>query len=280
MNFVSYAQLAKDVERIIPQLPEDIGLVVGIPRSGLTVALMVAQRLKRPVTSVDWPVSYKISFSHKLRLQEGGNRILLVDDSSRTGTSLKRAFAALADNPETKDVPVSTLVMYATKPLYSQVDYCARVIGTPRAFQWNVLNHSILRKSCMDIDGVLCRDPVKDEYSNPAKMLEFVQNVKPMATPDYKIKALVTWRPASLKTETVKWLRKHGIRYDKIYFRPSPYANAAGVSSAIKGKWKSNVYRKESKCWLFIESDREIAKKIYQETKRPVLTTDIWRMFK
>lgn len=279
MNFISYAQLAKDVERIIPQLPDDIGLVVGIPRSGLTVALMVAQRLKRPATSVDWPVSYNVAFSHKLRLREGGNRILLVDDSSRTGTSLNKARRTLAENLETKDVPVSTLVMYVTKPLYSRVDYCARVIGTPRAFQWNVLNHSILRKSCVDIDGVLCRDPVKEEYANPAKMLEFVRTVKPMATPDYKIKALVTWRPASLKTETVKWLRKHGIRYDKIYFRPGPYADKIGVANVIKGRWKANVYQKE-KAWLFIESNNNLAQHIHRYAKKPVLTTDMWRLYK
>jgi len=277
MNFVSYATLAKDIERIVPTLPKDIGLVVGVPRSGLIVALLIAQQLKCPVASLDWPEGYHIGFSKRLKGQKLGSRILLVDDSARTGNTMKRAIETLKE--KIKDHDISTLCMYVTGDTVGMVDYHSRLLPACRLFQWNALNHSLLRTSLVDIDGVLCRDPEKAEYTNASKMAAFVENVVPKIRAEYRTMAYVTWRPVTLKGRTVRWLKTHGFRYGKIYFRPENMTERVGVSAQTKAQWKANVYKKHKDARLFIESNSEIAKHIWRLTKRPVLATDQWRLF-
>jgi orotate phosphoribosyltransferase len=277
MNFISYATLAKDVEAVIPRLPSDIGLVVGVPRSGLIVAIMIAQQLKCPVASLDWPEDYKVSFSKRLRGQELGERVLLVDDSARSGITIRRSLDALKSKI---DRPISVLVMYVTAKGIDIIDFYAKKLPACRLFQWNALNHSMLRTSLVDIDGVLCRDPDKAEYSNPKALSSFVETVMPKIKAEYHIMAFVTWRPVTLRGQTVKWLHKHGFKYGKIFFRPEKLTNTAGVAIQTKAHWKANIYKKFKNARLFIESDSDIAKHIFRITKRPVLATDRWKLFR
>ena len=64
-------------------------------------------------------------------------------------------------------------------PLHSHsVDYFFEIVDYPRFFQWNIMNHSILQKTCMDIDGVLCADPTPEENDDGEKYRHFLLNAR------------------------------------------------------------------------------------------------------
>jgi len=41
-------------------------------------------------------------------------------------------------------------------------------------FEWNALHHSNPERFCVDIDGVLCRDPTEAENDDGESYLEFL----------------------------------------------------------------------------------------------------------
>lgn len=53
MNFVTVAELNNDIVNGMNILPKDIDIVVGIPRSGMLVATLVALYLNKPLTDID-----------------------------------------------------------------------------------------------------------------------------------------------------------------------------------------------------------------------------------
>jgi adenine/guanine phosphoribosyltransferase-like PRPP-binding protein len=56
MNFVTYRDLNEDIIRNLHRIPNDIDVVVGVPRSGLLVASQIALYRNLPVVLTDKPV--------------------------------------------------------------------------------------------------------------------------------------------------------------------------------------------------------------------------------
>ena len=52
MQFKSVADLSDDIVRWLPRLPRDIDLVVGIPRSGMLPATLIALHMQKPLAAV------------------------------------------------------------------------------------------------------------------------------------------------------------------------------------------------------------------------------------
>ncbi|MBR1728760.1 MAG: hypothetical protein IJ728_04475 [Selenomonadaceae bacterium] len=53
MNFVTFSALNNDVIKNLHKIPRDIDLVIGVPRSGLLVANILALYLNKPLISID-----------------------------------------------------------------------------------------------------------------------------------------------------------------------------------------------------------------------------------
>ncbi|MGH9423649.1 MAG: phosphoribosyltransferase, partial [Thermoanaerobaculia bacterium] len=53
MNYRSINDLVLRVRELLPQVPRDVDLVVGIPRSGLLPATVIALALEKPVADLD-----------------------------------------------------------------------------------------------------------------------------------------------------------------------------------------------------------------------------------
>ena len=82
--YVSWEDIELDVEKIVAQV-SDVDYVVGIPRGGLIIAVMISHRLDIKHMTID----------HLEKLEEFGldidkKRILVVDDISDSGQTLKR----------------------------------------------------------------------------------------------------------------------------------------------------------------------------------------------
>ena len=86
MNYKSFADLSQDIKFNLHKIPRDVSLIVGIPRSGLLAANLMAVYLNLPLTDIDSFANRKIlstGFRGKHYEKDAFNgKILIVDDSS------------------------------------------------------------------------------------------------------------------------------------------------------------------------------------------------------
>jgi len=231
MQFISMAQLAQDVLLWHRQLPlYSFDCIYGIPRSGQMVAALLSEYTGIPVGQ--------------------GKRMLLVDDSSLTGRTMKKWEAELS--------PYKTAAVYTKPGKEGRVDFCYRALPTPRLFEWQLFRHPILRKCLIDIDGLLCRDPDPEEDYEA-----FMEKVEPIVVPQVRMGGIVTGRLARYRRQTKAWLNKWGFRYGKLHMRPTKRMRHKDFKGAL---YSSSHTR------LLIESSHRQAKQIAVMTGLPVLS--------
>ncbi len=104
MNYRSVNDLSRLVTRHAGKVPGDVELVVGIPRSGMLVASMIAIKLNRPLTDLYsflrnddlQPTGTLAHNSKQLTKPLEARKILLVDDSIASGGSMAAAAEQVA----------------------------------------------------------------------------------------------------------------------------------------------------------------------------------------
>lgn len=274
MHFRSIKDLYQDVWSNLHRLPDDIDLVVGIPRSGMLPATMIALARNLPMADIDGFVEGRLlSMGHTRREEEGEARrtfrhVLVVDDSSRTGSSMREARAMLAGMA---DPPRFTFaVAYGTGATLAEVDIALASVAEPRVFEWNVLHHPLVSRSCFDIDGVLCIDPTEAQNDDGAAYMDFLLTAAPLHRPRRQIAMLVTSRLEKYRPQTEAWLERNGIRYGELRMLDLPDA-ATRRRLRLHGSFKAEVYR-EADCALFIESELAQAREIARLSGKPVLS--------
>ena len=291
MNYRSVAQLSDQVLAWSRSLPRDLDLVVGVPRSGLLAANLVAVYRNVPLTDVDGLLEGRtIATGHwkkgSLNRVGGGagvqerfldqpRNVLVVDDTVGSGTSMAR----VRERIEAAGLPhrVRYGAVYVAPDQEGSVDTYAETLHFPRAFEWNVLhNPAILHRMALDIDGVLCHDPTNAENDDGERYLDFLQTARPLFKPDYKVGWLVTSRLERYRAETEAWLDRHGIQYGELVMMPYPDRDTRMRINAY-GAHKARVYR-ESGALLFVESDVRQAVEIAELSRKDVLCTDTMQM--
>jgi orotate phosphoribosyltransferase len=273
--------LHRDVARWSTQLPQDIDLVVGIPRSGLLAATVLALHRQLPLTDLDGLLAGRLLGGGR-RLSETdtassipeARRILVVDDSVYTGSAIAKARAAIAGSPLADRVEFG--VVYATSGSTSYVDHYFDITPQPRVFAWNVLNHDCLVESCVDIDGVLCRDPSPEENDDGARYEEFLTETPVIWRPRMKVGYLVTNRLERYRPQTELWLERAGIGYGELVMHPAE-SGAARLVAGNHGRRKGEFYR-STNAPLFIESDLHQSIEISTLAGKPVYCTDVSAM--
>lgn len=280
MNYKSIADLNADTRRLAEGSLPDVDLVVGIPRSGLLAANLLCLHLNVPMTDVD-------------RLCEGelmdtgaryeGSRsindldsVLVVDDSVNSG----RQMTETRDRLEEQDLPfdVSYGAVYVSPQGHEYVDYWVEMVNPPRVFEWNLMHNPVLKISCVDIDGVLCRDPTSEENDDGERYREFLSTVEPNIVPDQRIGHLVTSRLEKYRPETEDWLDEHGIRYDNLVMMDLP-SKEVRQERGNHARHKAKVYD-STDASLFIESEPRQAEEITRRTNRPVFCYETKEMLR
>ena len=286
LRYRSVNQLSTLISQNLGRLPHDIDAVVGIPRSGMLVASMIGLQLGVPVTTVD-SVCEQRPLEGGIRLQMKDKtmrvflatprRLLVVDDSCGTGYTMKRARDKLKASP----VPhrYTFLAPYVNETGMLYVDQWFEQLPKPRVFEWNWTTHAFLLNACVDIDGVLCRDPRGKEYDEPTtgeNYGKFLLNVPLLRRLRGPIKALVTCRMEKRRPETVKWLKRHGVKYKKlIMMQVNSVAERRRVGHA---NYKASWYKKLGGS-AFVESSYKQAVQIRKLTKMPVLSVETMEFF-
>ncbi len=280
MNYRSVSDLNSCIVAQQHRLPRDIDLVVGIPRSGLLAANLIALHLNLPMTDLDGFLAGRLIESG-LRLERKECRkdirslkALVVDDSIHSGRALSETKERVRSAG--LDQNVIYACVFADPNSTGKTDFYFDTCPMPRIFEWNIMHHAHLEHTCVDIDGVLCRDPSEDENDDCSRYASFLGSVELLMRPSVEIGWLVTCRLEKYRAATIAWLDRHGIRYRELIMMD--YANkAARVAAGSHSAFKAEVYRKTNAV-LFIESSPEQALKIAQITGRDVFCMETREM--
>ena len=269
MNYRTVADINADTHELAKDLPRDIDLVVGIPRSGLLAANLLCLHLDVPMTDVESLCSGRILDTGSRcsdRSLEAIDSVVVVDDSVLTGSQMTETRRRLDEHDFPFDVHYSSV--YISPRGHQYVDYWGEVVDSPRVFEWNILHHTRLDEFCVDIDGVLCRDPTREENDDGENYREFLTEVAPNVVPSQEIGWLVTARLEKYRPETEAWLDRHGIEYDTLVMLDLPDMETRR-EQANHGQYKADVYESTGAA-LFIESNHSQAAEICSASNKPV----------
>ncbi|HEX2536427.1 MAG TPA: phosphoribosyltransferase family protein [Chitinophagaceae bacterium] len=278
MNYRSIANLSEDIKRELHRVPKDVTLVVGIPRSGLLAANLMALYLNLPFTDIDSFLAGKLLGTGergkrtKLAEQAFKGRALIVDDSIYSGHAIELAKDMVKQ--ANVQMPVSYCAIYGLPGTGRMADLVFQYLEAPRVFEWNIFgdNH-ILQQACVDIDGVLCIDPTEDENDDGEKYIEFMLSAKARLLPKYKLGTLVTSRLEKYRAQTEAWLAEQGVTYNELVMLDLP-DKATRIRMGAAATFKAEEYKKRPQSKLFIESAPHQAETIFQLTGKPVYCVD------
>lgn len=277
LNFITYSQLNNDVWENLHKLPMDIDLVVGIPRSGLMTASIIALYRNLPFTDIDTFLSGKFYSTGSTRKNnrwiqslDEVKHLLIVDDSISTGEAMNKAKRQI--NKMELSCKKTYCAVYALPTNFMLVDVFFKICNHPRMFEWNYMHHWGLKHACVDIDGVLCVDPNLLQNDDSDKYEKFLMNAAPKIIPTQRIGYLVTCRLEKYRSLTESWLRGYGVEYDNLIMLNAPDA-ATRLRDINQGEYKGNIY-KNTDCFIFIESSYEQAIDICKIAKKPVFCTE------
>lgn len=275
MEFKSYADLEADIIRFLPQLPRNIDLIVGIPRSGIAPAAMISLYLNIPMTDLNGLLEGRIMATGQRKLNRraptdlnaGPLNVLIVDDSVGTGTQLRKIQKDLAERNLKHNIKYA--VVYATPVGEPLVDFYSKKLQPLRHFfAWNIIHHNSMSQWGVDMDGVLCRDCTIEEDDDGAKYLNFLKNCEPLFLPTAKIGWIVTSRLDKYRTQTEAWLKRHGVEYENLLMHPAQ-DNAQRQHDGGGGRFKGDIYKKLP-AGMFIESSHREAEEIARISGKPV----------
>jgi uncharacterized HAD superfamily protein/adenine/guanine phosphoribosyltransferase-like PRPP-binding protein len=272
ITFIKFAQLSECIKKNLHKLPSDIDLIVGVPRSGIIPAYMLALFLDKNVCTLTEFINNLVPDKGKRSVNEkiknGRKKVLIVDDSISHGNELAKTKKKIENINENYEIIF--LSIFALEENKHHVDYYFQIVPPPRLFQWNYMNHSFLEKACIDIDGVLCVDPTNEQNDDGEKYIDFCLNAKPLYIPSYEIYALVTSRLEKYRPQTEEWLRKHNVKYKNLYMLDLQDAETRRNLN-IHGRFKAEIYSNLKDTILFIESEPHQAKEIAELTSKPVI---------
>ena len=281
MEYRSFADLASSIARNSYKLPSDIDLIVGIPRSGMLAANLMATHLNLPlldlesfVAGLQPYVGRTVRDTMRVDGSDTPMRVLVVDDSILSGESMVQVRDRLAIEMPAADI--TYCAVYTAQEAHPEIDVGLEIVQHPRIFQWNLMRHNRLRDACFDIDGVLCHDPAVDENDDGERYAAFLLNARPLHLPGVRIKHLVTSRLEKYRSQTEEWLRARKVDYERLWMLDLPSAEERRRLK-MHAVHKARVYRKTNAC-LFVESEDRQAMEIAELSGRPVLSIEGQRM--
>ena len=282
MNFKTYADLSKDVKLNLHKIKkENFDLIVGIPRSGMIPAYMIALSLNLNCTTIQGYINNeKLKHGQTRQVAKGisypweASKVLVVDDSIATGmslTSLKKSI------PAELMQKLTFLAFYSSKPTRDEVDILISYVPNPRVFEWNIFHHPMLGDALLEMEGILCKDPSNDHIKSKEAYLDYITNEETFIIPNHRIHSIVTRRNEKYRSQTEAWLKKNKVEYDNLIMDASP-ENGRMMNTKASTQLKVLHYKK-SDSKLFFESDPNVARKICKLTSKAVYCFGDNRMY-
>lgn len=255
MNYRTLAQMSATIRanlHRIPRMP-----VVGIPRSGLIAASIIATLKNVQLCTVNEALAMNPS------------AFLLVDDSMSGGETMDKTLRLFRQIDGASIPDVTTFTVYV-KPNRPKPHIWLEEIPGPRVFEWNWAKHTSLRNALLDIDGVICDEDERiTNWDDPDHVRKVRESASILHLPKYKVKCIATGRKETEREQTAAYLERHGIRYEHLY-----------MSTKERGARRTkSLAARETGCKWIIESNQEQAAWLHATLGIPVLCTDANRMF-
>lgn len=252
MKYVTITELSSIIRTNLWKIPHDIDLVVGIPRSGMLPANIIALFLNANLSDLDTFIKggiYQIGNTRKYMMKHQFiKKVLIIDDSVYSGKTMEEAKSKLGQLEDKYEFTFMAPIV--TSIGKSFVDIYFTIINEKRIFEWNLFHHILLEKACLDFDGILCCDPEEDD--DGPKYMNFLKTAKPLFIPTCKIGTIISCRLEKYREQTQEWLSKYNIIYENLILlnlSSKKERIAWGRHGEYKGEYfKSNNYE------LFIES--------------------------
>ena len=248
MNYKTINDLNNLILNNLYKIPKDIDLIIGVPRSGLLVANIIALYMNKRVSTPEL-------FSNDIILSNGTRpidnksikHVLIVDDSCNTGLSMSSVRKKMTND----NIKYTYLCAYTTNNGKRFVDIYFEILEQPRIFQWNIMNSWLNERSVYDLDGVLCENPKIDDDGE--LYINEIKNAIPKFVTKFYIDTICTCRLEKYRSITEKWLEDHNIRYGKLVMMQYN-TKAERVKANCHGSFKGDVF-KRSQSNIFFESD-------------------------
>lgn len=282
MFFKSISDLNRDIILNLHRIPKDIDLVVGVPRSGLLVANIIALHLNVPLADLDGFIEGKVfqsgitrrpnDYDNKVKKQK---KVLIVEDSVLSGESIQNAKNKIL-NINRNDIDVIFFAAYIAPGKESLVDMYLEICDLPRVFEWNIMHHGVVERSCFDLDGVLCIDPTESDDDDGEIYKSFLRQVKPLFVPTKEIGNIVTCRLEKYREETEEWLKKNNIKYKNLIMMDYK-SKEERMRAGKHAEYKAKNYKKTNSD-LFVESSLNQAISIAKISNKPVYCVEVQKM--
>lgn len=277
LEYRSIADMNASILSNLHKFPHDVDLIVGIPRSGMLPANLIALYLNKPYTDIDSycnGVIYSKGERRSLIDKMRSNKVLVIDDSISGGGSIEKAKKKIADSAM-GGADLIYGVVYATSWSVSKIDCFCEIIDEKRIFQWNLFHHPwITSQAFFDIDGVLCPNPPIDDDGE--KYIQYISNAPLLYKPSVEIDTLISCRLEKYRKETEMWLELNGIRYKRLIMLDLP-SKEERLKWGKHGYYKGEYYKK-SNSYFFVESSLHEAKQIAEIAKKPVFCIETFSM--
>lgn len=263
IKVVTIEEATKMTLKWAESIPNKFDVIIGIPRSGLMIANILAIKFGRPLSTPNAFVQGEVWQSLHVEKPKVRN-VLLVEDDVIYGKQIQKAYKQLKDFDPSLEVEKASL--FVTSKAKKLLNYHYMIKNPPLIYEWTLLtNMAGLGALVVDMDGVLCKNPSSDDLKNLA---EWYAKAKPHMIPRYTVEAIVTARIEKYRIQTEDWLAKHNVKYNRLYMM-----NCSPVSSNEVIKHKVDVIRRVNPFW-FWESSLAEATQIWKKTKVPMLCVD------
>lgn len=278
IHYKSISDLNSSIIGNLYKFPHDVDLIVGVPRSGMLPANLLALYLNKPYTDIDSFIEGRIygCGDRGIFIENKNNKnIIVIDDSVCTGKALAKTKSKITKANLENKFNFTYSAVFATKESKDKVDIFCDIVEIPRFFQWNLFHHPFfLANAFCDIDGVLCPNPPIDDDGE--QYINYIKNAPKLYTPTVEIDTLISCRLEKYRTITEEWLKQNGIKYKHLILLNLP-------TKEVRQKWhkhgeyKGQLY-KDSNAILFVESSLWEAQKIQKISHKPVFCVEKFKM--
>jgi orotate phosphoribosyltransferase len=264
-RYVTMADMTEWTRQWITTFPETYDAIVGVPRSGLMVAMLIAGKLGKPVSTPE-------RFGEELWISKHATvqpikHVLLVEDSVSTGGSIEEAKTTLRHAIGDADIRVTVAALIVAPQATKHVDLFFKTVPAPRLFEWNLL-HAHKDTTAVDLDGVLCEEPPEGIDADEERYRAWLMSARPYLIPAFTIDAIITNRLEKYRAETEVWLARHRVRYTALYMWDVPRPELRRDGGQARHKIATLL---KLKPFIFWESGIKEAKEIFDKTNIPVL---------
>lgn len=271
---ILYKDLLNKTRELLPDLAGVRATgIIGMPRSGMLPASIIAMELALPLLAYDRTTKsiYNIGEGRRRGLLDGSKRekYILVDDSVCSGEQMLSAIKALSEVlGHKKTVTCSIFANPGAK-------YTPHIVGAryspPHFFEWNVFQNFMTEKIAFDMDGIICADPPPIAWSEGKEYEEWIRNPQLLHVPITKNGVVViSARSERFRRETEDWLNAAGIKVKALIL----CNNSLVKTPENVGKWKAEKIlqaRIEHGISYYMESSYLISREISSRVGIPVI---------